>query len=194
MRAIFLTFWLALPLGVLAYHYGPGQERLQLDHVHDHLAVGRDHAAAGRHAEAAAAFEEALRLLPPGHEREARPIRVERARAWMETSRLPDAREDLGALMAELEQEPAADPELVASARRALASAAYYTTWLMRLEGLEREVWEPEIEVARQHYRLLAEEATGEPERARAATDLAAAIRLARMDLTELQGLPLPNQ
>ena len=32
-------------------------------------------------------------------------------------------------------------------------------TWLLRLEGQPAEIWEPEIEVARQNYRLLAEQA-----------------------------------
>ena len=41
----------------------------------------------------------------------------------------------------------------------ALASAKYYLTWLMRLEGKTRAEWEPEIDGSRQLYRLLAEKA-----------------------------------
>ena len=48
---------------------------------------------------------------------------------------------------------------LLADARGALANAQYYTTWLMRLEGLPREEWQPEIEASRQNYKLLAERA-----------------------------------
>jgi hypothetical protein len=67
----------------------------------------------------------------------------------------------------------------------------------MRLEGAPREEWEPEIEGARQTYKLLAGQAEerGQDELgARLRQDLESAIRLARMDLTELQGLPLPSQ
>ena len=57
--------------------------------------------------------------------------------------------------------------------------------------------WEPEIESARQNYRMLAEtaEQSGQAEVAdKQKENLEAAIRLARLDLGELQGLPLPNQ
>ena len=67
----------------------------------------------------------------------------------------------------------------------------------MRLEGLTKEAWEPEIEAARQTYRLLAEqsESAGDTNAAKKnREDLESAVRLARMDLTELQGLPLPSQ
>jgi len=70
-------------------------------------------------------------------------------------------------------------------------------TWLMRLEGLDATKWEPEIESARQNYRLLAEtsDTTGKVTEAKKHQEnLEAAIRLARLDLSDLQGLPLPNQ
>jgi hypothetical protein len=70
-------------------------------------------------------------------------------------------------------------------------------TWLMRLEGLGAQEWEPEIESARQTYRMLAEqdEAKGDQESARKhREDLESVIRLARMDLGDLQGLDLPKQ
>ena len=53
--------------------------------------------------------------------------------------------------------------EFTADLRRTTAHAQYYMTWLMRLEGLGAEVWEPEAEAARQTYRLLAEDADRAP-------------------------------
>ncbi len=67
----------------------------------------------------------------------------------------------------------------------------------MRLEGQPAEAWEPVAESARQHFRQLAEDATtaGQPVVAqRHREELDSAIRLARMDLGELQALPLPKQ
>ena len=67
----------------------------------------------------------------------------------------------------------------------------------MRLEGLHEDVWKPEIESARQHYTQLNEiaVAAGDTDAAaKSAQDLESAVRLARMDLEELQGLPLPDQ
>ena len=60
-----------------------------------------------------------------------------------------------------------------------------------------REDWEPEIDSARATYKLLAEQAVerGDTTSARKhQEDLESAIRLARMDLGELTGLPLPSQ
>ena len=60
------------------------------------------------------------------------------------------------------------------------------------MEGFGQDVWEPEIEAARQTYKLLAEQASDPKQRQKHQEDLEAAVRLARMDLGELQGLPLP--
>jgi hypothetical protein len=65
----------------------------------------------------------------------------------------------------------------------------------MRLEGASTDEWTVEVENARQHFRLLAEENL--PHGKEAARpyqeNLEATVRLARMDLSELQGLPLPK-
>ena len=82
-------------------------------------------------------------------------------------------------------------------ARSTAAIAQYYITWLMRLEGMGREEWEPEIDAARATYKLLAEQAQergNTVEAKKHQEDLESAVRLARMDLGELQGLPLPSQ
>jgi hypothetical protein len=65
----------------------------------------------------------------------------------------------------------------------------------MRLEGAAREEWTAEAENARQHFRLLSEEhLKTEPALAKVHQEnLEATIRLARMDLSELQGMPLPK-
>jgi hypothetical protein len=115
----------------------------------------------------------------------------------MHAKQLSVANEELQTLVAELKDDAKADKNLLAEARSAYANSQYYLTWLMRLEGLTRDVWEPEIEAARQTYRLLAEEshAAGDAVSAKKhREDLESSIRLARMDLSELQGLPLPSQ
>ena len=70
-------------------------------------------------------------------------------------------------------------------------------TWLMRLEGATEEEWMPEIQAARQHYTQLTQTAEdmGDSELLkRSSEDLESSIRLARMDLGDLQALPLPSQ
>ncbi|HEY8503398.1 MAG TPA: hypothetical protein VIL46_02370 [Gemmataceae bacterium] len=197
MRGWILTVWLLVPVGVAAWHYGPGQDQLRLDDVSRALAQADAHAAARRWAEADAAYGEALRLLPASRVGENRAIRLKRAKVQMMNKKLPEAHRELIGLVEELQGEGGADPALLADARSALASARYYMTWLMRLEGEPKDVWGPEIEAARQTYKLLAHESVAAGDEAAAEKhreDLEAAVRLARMELSELQGLPLPSQ
>jgi hypothetical protein len=197
MRILLLTGWLLLPVIGAAWHYGPGQERMQLDRVASVLAEADKAAAGEQWAKANDLYEEALRMMPADRIGDIRRVRLERAKAQMLAHKLPVARQDLKELVHEMEFDPSADKGLLAESRAALANAQYYTTWLMRLEGYHRDDWEPEIEAARQNFRLLAEQAESKGDTAAAkkhAEDLESAIRLARMDLGELQGLPLPQQ
>ena len=66
----------------------------------------------------------------------------------------------------------------------------------MRLELAEKKEWKEPLEKARQNFRLLAEQtaktdakASGDHQK-----NLEAVVRLARMDLSEVQALPLPKK
>jgi hypothetical protein len=196
MRMLLLLGWLLLPIGFGIWHYGPGQDYQTLDDVSDLLARADERAKSEEWAKAVELYDEALKRLPPSKVAEARRIRLEKAKAQMMAAGLPEALADLRTLTDELQGE-SADRKLLAEARSALAQAHYYMTWLMRLEGLPRDVWEPEIEASRQTYRLLAEEAAAKGDDKAAGKhreDVESAVRLARMELSELQGLPLPSQ
>jgi hypothetical protein len=207
---------LLLPAGAAAYHYGPGQEALRLDDAGEAIERGREAAAKARDvaakegdaaarvhwAEADEAFGEALSLLPKERVAEARSVLLERAKAQMQTSQLPEARVVLEGLVDELSAarpepgEAGAHAALLADARETLANAQYYTTWLMRLEGFAREEWLKEIEASRQNFTLLASQAAerGDAQGARRQQEsVESAVRLARIDLKELQGIPLPS-
>jgi len=170
---------------------------MQLDRISTILAETDRAAADEQWPRAVELYEEALALLPADRQAEARRIRLERAKSQMQAEALPTAHQDLKDLVQELTSDPSANQELLAESRAALANAEYYVTWLMRLEGYVREDWEPEIEAARQNFKLLAEQAEAKGDFVAAKKheeDLESAIRLARMDLAELQGLPLPSQ
>jgi hypothetical protein len=197
LRILLLTAWLLVPVVGYALHMGPGQDQRKLDAAAAHIRAAETAAKDNDYAAAVAEYDEALKALPAGRAAEARQLRLEKAKAQMLAKQLPEAHADLKALVDELAGDPAADPKLLADARSAMANANYYMTWLMRLEGLGQDVWEPEAEAARQTYKLLAEQAeqAGDADAARRhREDLEAAVRLARMDLGELQGLPLPSQ
>lgn len=227
MRTLFLTAWLLLPLAAIAYHYGPGRQQLLVDDVGRLLVLAEGQVAAGHQREAIGLYRQALERMPETMVHRQRQVRLELARLEMTSQMLPEAYLGLTSLVDEVHEDPQADPQFTRQAEAALANAQYYLTWLLRLEGAPQEVWEPEIEAARQTFRELAETAqqaeanrrggagTGvavtaeSPSRKNAASsggseengtaegyrrDLEAVIRLARMDLDELQGLPLPCQ
>jgi hypothetical protein len=115
----------------------------------------------------------------------------------MMNRQLPSAHESLLSLMEETNADPSTPKSYTQEVRSALASSQYYMTWLLRLEGQPRERWEPEIEAARQNYTLLAEQAAESGDAGQLKIrkdDIESAVRLARMDIGELQGLPLPSQ
>jgi len=211
MRKLLLILWLVVPVGAFAYHMGPGQDLMRLDRAQElgagaqenvteamKIAASQGEAAAkGEWTLAEQGFAEALALVGNEDVFEARSLRLERAKCQMQISKLPEANAELSQLVDEMVADGGSDPELLKNARHALANSEYYMTWLMRLEGLGRDEWEPRIEGARQTLKLLAQEAEQKgdaQELEKTEQDLEAAIRLERMDLTELQGLPLPSQ
>ena len=197
MKLTFLLLWLSVPVVWAAWHYGPGQEAIKRDRADKALALAKTDAVTEDFDAAIAGYDAALAALPKDEIAQSRRIRLARARAMVDGHRLPDGHRELEGLYEELTTDPQVEPGVVNGTREALANAKYYRTWLMRLEGQAREVWEPEIESARQHFRHLAEQDSPvltSTDRKRSQENLESAIKLARMDLAELQGLPLPSQ
>jgi hypothetical protein len=193
MRTLLLAGWLLLPVGFAFWHFGPGQDHAQREDAGSRLALARKAVEAGEWPQAVQAYEAALDMLPEGDKKERHQIILEKAKAQLNNSQLVTAHADLKNLVEELQADDGTDRALLADARSTLAQSRFYMTWLMRLEGQPEEVWLPEIESARQGYRLLAEDTTG-PEMEKHQKDLEAAVRLARLDLSDLQSLPLPRQ
>ncbi|MBN9519519.1 hypothetical protein J0H58_13520 [bacterium] len=198
VRILLLTGWLLVgSAAAVAHWFGPGVDGRKLDLVAKHVRAAQTAVATEDYTAAVEEYAAALKDLPEGRTADAQRIRLERAKAQMLAQQLPEAHGDLRTLVDEIGADAGADAKLLADARSTLANAQYYTTWLMRLEGLGRDEWEPEIEAARQTYRLLAEDADRRGDAAAATKhreDLESAVRLARMELSELQGLNLPKQ
>lgn len=198
MRTPLLLLMMSLPVGAMAYHYGPGQSQLALDDSQREINLAADRVEKGDYRGAIEAYTEALKSVPSTRADVQRQIRLERAKAQMQNRQLPEAYDELFALKQELDDASASsDAAFLTDFRKTLADAQYYMTWLQRLEGEPREAWEADVEGARQHYKLLASaarEAGDESTAKEREGDLEAAIRLARLDLSELQALPLPKQ
>ena len=197
MRKGLLLAWLVLPLAWAAWHFGPGQNAIRADVANRSLSRAEKLLKSGDLEGALERYKEALESLPEGTLGERRKIQVASAKLQIQAGQLPEAHQQLQALVEELTADPKSDAAVLADARDSLAQARYYMAWLIRLEGGTQDQWEPEIDSARQTYRLLAEQSRAAGDTAgekQHQEDLEASIRLARMDLDELQGLNLPKQ
>ena len=197
MKRIMLVIWLLLPAVAIAYHLGPGQRQMTMDQANRLLREAEELAALDSWSQVALRYEEALQLLPKEEILIRQQLRLELAKAQMLSSQLPVAHRALGDLVDELKEEGVGSQTLLQEARSAHANSQYYMTWLMRLEGQPEEVWRPEADSAEQTYRLLAQQSSDQGNvkaTRKIKEDLEATIKLARMELSELQGLPLPSQ
>src|SRR5262249_44649076 len=141
MRILLLAAWVLILPVAFAYHLWPGQTQKAWDAPADKLAQAERLAADKSYTDAVEAYDEALKLLPGERKTDSRKIRLERAKAMMLAKKLPEAHADLKALVDELQDDPAADPRLLADARAVMANSQYYVPWLMRLQGLGRDAW-----------------------------------------------------
>ena len=197
MRILLIVGWLFAGLGGAIYHFGPGQEMLEVDRVNQIISDARVSLEKKDWSGAVEKYDEVLSALAAEKVTESRAIALEKAKAQMMASELPKARESLESLLTEARLDENSDPRFNAEVQSTLANAQYYMTWLMRLEGVPEEKWMPEIEAARQHYVQLtqtAEELGDQELLKRSSEDLESSIRLARTDLGDLQALPLPSQ
>ncbi len=197
MRILLIVAWLFVGLGGAIFHFGPGQEKLEVDRINQMIKDARQAVQDQDWAHAVESYDQVLTALPSEKISEARGVMLEKAKAQMMAAELPQAREALEELLVESRSDQNSDPRFVAEVQSTLANSQYYMTWLMRLEGQPEEEWMPEIEAARQHYTQLTEEAQelgDDTLLKRSLEDLESTIRLARMDLGDLQALPLPSQ
>lgn len=191
-KTLLISIWLLIPVILLAYHYGPGQSRLAMDRAARKIAEARALEAEQNWEAAVQVWGEALSATPQEKTGPRLQLRLAQARVRMYTGELPEAIEDMETLLTEARRDRA-EGGLQHEIRGTLASAQYYAGWLMRLEGAAAEEWLLPVESSRQHFRLLAEEAKDPKASADYEKNLEATIRLERMNLSELQGLPLPK-
>ncbi|HVU64291.1 MAG TPA: hypothetical protein VHC70_09965 [Phycisphaerales bacterium] len=203
-RRFLWAAWAIVPVAAFALHMGMGKNLLARDRAGSHLKAALAAEEAEDYATAAEEYAAAKNALPELAVAERARLAVAEARARVYTDGLVEAGDQLQSLIEQLST-PALRGDmtedeartLTTKARDALGTAAYFTAWQMRLEGAAPDEWKPETELARQQFRLLAETAaaSGDKELADSATkNDEQVIRLERMDLSELQGLPFPKK
>ena len=193
-KNLFILLWALAPVALLAYHYGPGQNGLAREDAKASIQAALDFEAGQQWQQAIDAYNEALATLPDTEMAKRQQLQLARANARIYIGELPEAMLAMEHLLNETAK--GSDSKLESKVRSSLASAQYYAGWLMRLELAEKKEWKEPLEKARQNFRLLAEQtaktdakASGDHQK-----NLEAVVRLARMDLSEVQALPLPKK
>lgn len=198
-RRVMWAAWGVVPIAALGVHAGVGREQMA---VEDAGRLLRSAMAAERDEDwetAAKDYALASTLIGDASERAAdrRIITLAQAKARMMAGEYVEGQEQLDALLREVTESPTPDPAMASRVRAEVALAAYYGAWAMRLEGATEDEWLPESEIARQHYRMLAETKTQSEGEANADTwtkNLEAVIRFQRMTIDELQAQGMPKQ
>jgi hypothetical protein len=103
VRIGFLLLWLAVPVAAGFYHLGPGQEDLKSDLASVHLNKAVNFAEEGQWGAAQTYYAKALEALPSDQHDERQRIRLERAKALLNDSKLAPAYNELSVLIEELE-------------------------------------------------------------------------------------------
>lgn len=192
MRKLLAILWLMIPIGMVAYHFGPGQPMLARDRAAKQIAEARAAESRKDWSVAQAAYRQALSDLPEADVDARLATRLALAKTRPQLGELPEAMADAEAILDDAIRD-SKDAALQDEIRSAAGQMHYHVAWLMRLEGAEADEWTEQTEAARQHFRLLSEESKADA-RDGHEKNLEATIRLAQMDLSELKGLPLPSQ
>ena len=197
-KNLFILLWALAPVALLAYHFGPGQDGLAREEAKASIRAALDFEAGQQWQQAIDAYNEALATLPDTETAKRQQLQLARANARIYVGELPEAMLAMEHLLDETAK--GSDSKLESKVRSSLASAQYYTGWLMRLELAEKKEWKEPLEKARQNFRLLAEQTAktdakaSEDHQKNLEKNLEAVVRLARMDLSEVQALPLPKK
>jgi hypothetical protein len=192
-RKIIILLWCAVPLLAIAWHYGPGQTALARDHAASHLNSARAFAAQEDYEQSLQNFAATLADLPAEDPARA-PIELEQAVVTAASGDLLLGIEQMSDLLKRLADQGQGNETLARATRSELGEAHYHAAWLMRLEGASTDEWTAEADAARQHFRLLTETASDASDEEMSAKNLESVIRLQRLDLNELMGLPLPKK
>src|SRR6478609_8717846 len=123
MKIVLLLTWLAMPMGWLGWHYGPGQEALKLDA--SDRAVKQAMTASTPEAQLAA-WDSAIGALPQSAKAQAWRLRLARCVTLTENRQLPQARKELEALYGEMKDAPEASGVELQRVQEQLASAQYH--------------------------------------------------------------------
>ena len=166
MKKWLVLGWLMIPVVLMSYHFGPGQDALAFRQAQEHLATAQQLEAAGHYEEAIDAYAETLVTLPMTDEPDvdvatARDqLRLAQIRGHFQLGRLAETIASLNVLIANVEREHGARSPLAYDVRDFLGRVHFQAMVALRLESAEKDVWRRHWEMSRQNFRFLAENTT----------------------------------
>ncbi len=221
MRKYLVLLWLLMPVGLIYYHYGPGQKLLAYDNAGDCIeyaesleAIAHKDSTPENWLKVVEVYHQAEKLLPEGNSLISRRIKLSAANAQMYQGELYEAMGQLDTLLSEAIEDKM-PKQYCDKVRDTLARCQFGSAWIMRLEGAETKKWTAQAEKARQNFRLLAEETLADIEQKTSSSvsidrqlvsgseqkqaidhqkNLEATVRMEQLDASTIKGLPLPKE
>ncbi len=193
MKKYLVLLWILLPLPVVVLHFGRGQEWLANDKAYAFLKKAETAEKMEDWQQADQLYRDAAKCLSPNsHDMK---LRVELAQVRARF-RMGDAMAAIDGADTLLENKALAGMpvDFQRESRELAGRIHYYAAWVMRLEGASRELWMEEAELARQNFRLLAEQQGASGNSTEQKENLESAIQLQRLSMTELMARPLPKE
>lgn len=196
MKRWLLLLWILAPLPVVVWHFGSGQRWLARDRAYSLVTQAQDAESRQAWSQAESLYREASGHLRDGD----KPVKARLEMALARTRYRQGGAVDSIDLMDRLISDkdfPSLPAPLQREARELAGRIHYYASWVLRLEGAQKDLWMEEAELARQNFRMLSEQsmAIGQTNYSMLQqTNLESSIRLQRMSLSELMGRPLPEE
>ncbi len=194
MAKLLLVVWLAAVGSLVGFAYRGTADEARIRALNAACATAQAHEAADRWMEAMGAWGGAIALCPADHADLEYQLRSEHARAGMKGGQLPAMRTEL---LERIESAPArgVSPSVVDELRALYAKASFDLAWDLRCNGAEDDLWQEAAGAACNHLRLLVQHAllSGSDRITLHQKNLERAIRLKRIDTSQLAGMPFPK-
>lgn len=163
MKKWLVLVWLLVPVALVSYHFGPGQEALAWREADEYRHAALDLERDGNWEQAVDAYQQSLNSLPPfGDDDQASvlsrdQLRLAQIRTRFQLGKLEETIANLRAFADEVEAAHGLASSIALESRELLGRVHFQAMVALRLESAEEAVWKKQWELARQNYRFLAE-------------------------------------
>lgn len=158
-----IVIWLLVPVGLVSYHFGPGQRELAWREAAALRAEAEKHERNQHWEQAIAAFGQAVSAVPATSDEASGAtlardqLRLAQLKAAFQLGKLDDTLTDTRQFIEHVEATHGPQSQLAFDARDFLGRVHYQAMIALRLESAEKEVWMKQWELSRQNFRFLAE-------------------------------------